>query len=47
MRQSIRRVRRSPFLLHRDLVRGFVYDVDTHRLREVEVEVEAGAARAR
>ncbi|MHB1244778.1 MAG: beta-class carbonic anhydrase [Gaiellaceae bacterium] len=35
VRQSIRRVRRSPFLLHTDRVRGFVYDVDTHRLREV------------
>lgn len=38
VRQSIRRVRRCPFLLHRDVVRGFVYDVDTHRLREVEIE---------
>src|SRR3954466_11958662 len=38
VRQSVRRVRRSPFLLHADLVRGFVYDVDTHRLREVAVE---------
>jgi carbonic anhydrase len=38
VRQSIRRVRATPFLLHRDIVRGFVYDVDTHRLREVEVE---------
>jgi carbonic anhydrase len=36
VRQSILRVRRSEFLLHRDAVRGFVYDVDTHRLREVE-----------
>jgi carbonic anhydrase len=36
VRQSIRRVRRSPFLLHTDEVRGFVYDVDTHRLREVD-----------
>jgi carbonic anhydrase len=35
VRQSILRVRRSMFLLHRDRVRGFVYDVDTHRLREV------------
>jgi carbonic anhydrase len=35
VRQSIERVRRSPFVLHRDDVRGFVYDVDTHRLREV------------
>jgi carbonic anhydrase len=38
VRQSILRVRRSAFLLHRDRVRGFVYDVDTHRLREVDVE---------
>jgi carbonic anhydrase len=38
VRQSVRRVRRSPFLLRTDLVRGFVYDVDSHRLREVEVE---------
>lgn len=35
VRQSVLRVRRSPFLPHRDLIRGFVYDVDTHRLREV------------
>jgi carbonic anhydrase len=35
VRQSIRRVRRSDFVPHRDRVRGFVYDVDTHRLREV------------
>jgi len=35
--QSILRVRRSPFLPHRERVRGFVYDVDTHRLREVLV----------
>jgi len=36
VRQSILRVRRSAFLPHRDEVRGFVYDVDTHRLREVD-----------
>ena len=41
VRQSILRVRRSPFLLHRDRVRGFVYDVADHRLREVAVEEEA------
>jgi carbonic anhydrase len=35
VRQSILRVRRSPFLVHRDVVRGFVYDVDTHLLREI------------
>jgi len=38
VRQSILRVRRSTFLPHRDAVRGFVYDVDTHRLREVGVD---------
>jgi len=38
VRQSITRVRHSPFLLHRDHVRGFVYDVDTGALREVEAE---------
>jgi carbonic anhydrase len=41
--QSILRVRRSPFLPHRDRVRGFVYDVDDHLLREVVVEDAAGA----
>jgi carbonic anhydrase len=35
VRQSILRVRRSAFIPQRDAVRGFVYDVDTHRLREV------------
>jgi carbonic anhydrase len=38
VRQSILRVRRNSFLPHRDSVRGFVYDVDTHALREVVVE---------
>lgn len=37
VRQSILRVRRSPFLVHRDGVRGFVYDVERHSLREVHV----------
>lgn len=41
VRQSILRVRRSPFVLHRDQVRGFVYDVGTHRLREITVQTEA------
>src|SRR5262245_43410895 len=35
VRQSIARVRTSPFLLHRDGVRGFVYDVHTRALREI------------
>ena len=37
VRQSVRRVRRSNFVPHREVVRGFVYDVDTHRLREIDV----------
>ena len=41
VRQSILRVRRSPFLAHREEVRGFVYDVDTGRLREIQVDQES------
>jgi carbonic anhydrase len=41
VRQSLLRVRRSVFLAHRDLVRGFVYDVHSHRLREIAVEDDA------
>jgi len=36
VRQSMARLRHSPFLLHRDRVRGFVYDVDTGVPREVD-----------
>ena len=36
VRQSMARLRHSPFLLHRDRVRGFVYDVDTGVLSEVD-----------
>jgi carbonic anhydrase len=35
VRQSIRRLQASPFLPHKDAIRGFVYDVRTGRLREV------------
>jgi carbonic anhydrase len=35
VRQSMARVRHSPYLPHRDAVRGFVLDVDDGRLREV------------
>jgi carbonic anhydrase len=35
-RQSIRRIKMSPFVLHKDHVRGFVYDVDTGQLHEVQ-----------
>ncbi|MFC6845691.1 beta-class carbonic anhydrase [Streptomyces caelestis] len=36
VRQSMQRVRTSPFLLHTDDVRGFVFDVKTGRLREID-----------
>jgi carbonic anhydrase len=38
VRQSILRIRRSAFVPHRDAVRGFVYDVDTHLLREISAD---------
>jgi carbonic anhydrase len=36
VRQSMQRVRTSPFLLHTDDVRGFVFDVKTGLLNEVD-----------
>ena len=38
VKQSILRVRRSDFLLHRDKVRGFIFDIETKRLKEVAVD---------
>jgi carbonic anhydrase len=35
VRQSIARIKASPFIPHTDAVRGFVYDVNSGRLREV------------
>jgi carbonic anhydrase len=35
VRQSIARVKASPFLPNKDSVRGFVYEVESGRLREV------------
>ena len=35
VRQSIARIKASPFIPRKDSVRGFVYDVETGRLREV------------
>jgi carbonic anhydrase len=37
VRQSIRRIQTSPFVPHKDQIRGFVYDVETGRLNEVSV----------
>ena len=38
VRQSVLRVRNTPFLLHRDRVRGFVYELDSGSLREVPTD---------
>ncbi len=35
VRDSIRRLTETPFLAHRDRVRGFIYEVETGRVREV------------
>ena len=35
VRQSIRRIKASPFIPHKDQVRGFVFDVATGKLNEV------------
>jgi carbonic anhydrase len=39
MLQSLARIAASPFVPHKDQVRGFVYDVSVGRLREVGVAV--------
>ena len=36
MRQSIRRIQANPFIPVKDKIRGFVYDVKTGQLNEVE-----------
>src|SRR5215211_2151461 len=35
VRQSIERIKASPFVQNKDSIRGFVYEVETGRLREV------------
>jgi carbonic anhydrase len=35
VRQSIARIKSSPFIPRKDSVRGFIYEVETGRLREV------------
>ena len=44
VRQSIARIKASPFIPRKASVRGFVYDVRTGRLNEVSERVGAGAA---
>lgn len=36
VRQSIGRIKASPFVVHKDSIRGFVFDVATGLLREVD-----------
>ncbi len=36
LRESIERIEASPFVPHRDAIRGFVFDIETGRLREVK-----------
>lgn len=36
--QSMRRLHLSPFIPHKEYIRGFVYDVDTGQLHEVELD---------
>ena len=35
VRQSIARIKASPFIVHKDAIRGFVFDVATGKLNEV------------
>jgi carbonic anhydrase len=41
VRQSIARLLASPFLPHKDSIRGFVFEVDSGRLREVHATLVA------
>jgi carbonic anhydrase len=41
VRQSMARIAASPFIQHKDQVRGFVYDVKTGKLNEVKALVSA------
>ena len=38
VRDSIARIRESPFIPHKDSVRGFVYEVESGKLREVAAQ---------
>ena len=41
IRQSMARIEASPFIAHKEAVRGFVYDVGTGRLEEVQQHRQA------
>jgi carbonic anhydrase len=42
VRQSMRRLEMTPFIPHKEHVRGFVYDVLTGRINEVSLDAEQG-----
>ena len=44
VRQSIARIKASPFIPHKDSVRGFIYEVETGRLREVPTGSAGGSS---
>jgi carbonic anhydrase len=44
VRQNVARIKASPFIPHKDSVRGFVYDVTNGRLREVDLRESAADA---
>src|SRR6201981_1164454 len=46
VRQSIARIKASPFVPHKDAIRGFVFDVATGKLNEVSCPVTAPGAPA-
>ena len=46
VRQSIRRLRANPFVAHTEDIRGFVYEVETGRLHEVELDSAGGGTTA-
>lgn len=35
VRQSMARIKASPYIVHKDKIRGFIYEVETGKLREV------------
>ena len=41
LRSSVGRIKASPFIPHKDKIRGFIYDVTNGRLNEVAVEAAA------
>jgi carbonic anhydrase len=45
VRQSIARIKASPFIPHKDKIRGFIYDVKSGRLNEVAVEAATAGKR--